>query len=251
MGKHSVYDQEGVGQNEADKDRQQHRDGFLHSAQVEQYERDDERDLGGKLVRLKAERKQRKQRVDAARDRNRNGEHVIENQRCPRGEARVRADQPRGDAVAPSARGKQLDDLVVGKRDDEHGRRRGECEVKPQLGVLAQRAKRLFGAIAGGGNPVCSQAHPGEKSDKGDMPSCLRIQGIEWLAEQPPAQIRKLAHERARVALPEAMAFSRRRENTVISFAACRSPFPCATSMPLRYVASASSTRPWAASAFP
>src|SRR6266853_901911 len=118
MGQHSVDDQEGVRENEAEKDRQQHRDGFLYSAQVEQYERDDERDFGRKLVRLEPERKQREQRVDAARDRNRNGEYVIEDERRTRGEASVRADQPRGDAIATPACGKELDDLVVGERDD-------------------------------------------------------------------------------------------------------------------------------------
>ncbi len=118
--------------------------------------RHDERNLGRKLVRLEADRKQREQRIDTARYRNRNGEHVIENERGTRNEARVRADQPRRDPVAASARGKQLDDLVIGERDDEHRRRGGEREVKAQIRVLAQRAKRLLGAVAGGGYPVRS-----------------------------------------------------------------------------------------------
>jgi hypothetical protein len=42
-----------------------------------------EPNLGRKLVRLEAERKERKQSIDAARYRNRNGEHVIDNERGP------------------------------------------------------------------------------------------------------------------------------------------------------------------------
>src|SRR5262249_34003609 len=51
--------------------------------------------------------------------------------------------------------------------------------------------------------------------------------------------------------LRDAMLFSRRRANTAISFAACLSPFFSATSIPLRYDARASSSRPLSASAFP
>ena len=137
MGEHAVHDQERVRENETDKDRQQDRDRFPHPTQVEQHEPHDERDFGCKLVWLEGERKQREQGIDPARDRNRDGEHVIENERGARDEARIGADQARGDPVAAPARGKQLDDLVVGERDDEHGRRRGEREVQPQIGVLA------------------------------------------------------------------------------------------------------------------
>src|SRR5713226_10041995 len=84
-----------------------------------------------------------------------------------------------------------------------------------------------------------------------DMPSRLLVQGIERLAEQLLAQIRKRAHELPPLALPDARPFSRRRANTVISLAACLSPFFSATSMPLRYAASASSVRPLSASARP
>ena len=62
----------------------------------------------------------------------------------------------------------------------------------------------------------------------------LLVHGIERLAEQLPAQIQKRAHERRPPAPPDARLFSRRRANTVISLAACLSPFFSATSMPLR-----------------
>ena len=231
---HAVDDQEGVGEDETEKDRQQHGDRLLHPAQVEQHERGDERDLGGELVGLEAERKQREERIDAARDRDRNREYVVENQRGARSQARVRADQARGDPIAASARGKKLDHLVVGERDDEHRHRGGEREVQAELGVLAQGPKRLFGAVAGRRDSVRAEAHPGEKGDQRDVPSRLLVQGIERLAEQLLAQIRKHAHERPPLVPRDARPFSRRRANTVISLAACLSPFFPATSIPLR-----------------
>ncbi len=93
MGEYAVDDEKRVGENKAQEDREQYDDGFLHPAQVEQDERDDEADLGGKLVRLEADRKQREERIDAARDRDRDGEHVVEDERGAGNQARVWTDQ--------------------------------------------------------------------------------------------------------------------------------------------------------------
>ena len=232
LGEHAVDDQESVGQHEPEKYRQQDGDHLLYPAQVEHHEHHDQHHLGRELVGLPVERQQREKRVDAARDGDGDGEHVVDDERRAGGQARVGTDQPRGDAVAAASGREELDDLVVGKRDDEHGRRGGEREVQPHLRVLAQRAERLLRPVARGGDSVSAQPHPGEESGEGDMPPGLGVQGIERSAEEPAAQVQKGAHEAARPR--DAMLFSRRRANTVISFAACLSPFFSATSIPLR-----------------
>ena len=59
------------------------------------------------------------------------------------------------------------------------------------------------------------------------------------------------SHRGVRVSSLEALHVSSRRANTRISFSACLSPRLPATSMPVRYAASASSLRPAATSALP
>src|SRR5882672_185839 len=95
------------------------------------------------------------------------------------------------------------------------------------------------------------QAHPGEESDERDVAPRFSVQGIERPAKQLSTEIREDAHEAAPASLRDAMVLSRRRANTPISLAACLSPFPSATSIPLRNAASASSSRRLLASAFP
>src|SRR5205823_10460952 len=109
---HPVADQDHVGEEEAEKNRQQDFYGFLHAAQVQVQQQPDQHELGGELEFLGAERQQAEDRVDPARDRDRDREHVIDDQRRPGHEPGVGADQAGRDLVAAAARRKQLDDLI-------------------------------------------------------------------------------------------------------------------------------------------
>ena len=80
-----------------------------------------------------------------------------------------RADQAGGDAVTAAAGGEQLDDLVVGERDDEHGRRGRERQVEAQMRVHTQRTEGFFGAVRRRRQTVRPEADPGEKGDQGDV----------------------------------------------------------------------------------
>ena len=167
---------------------------FLHAAQVEHDQRDDQRAFGDQLVRLEAERQQAEQRIHAAGDRDRDGEHVVDDQRRAGGQAGVGPEQAGRDPIAAAAGRKQLDDLVVGKRDDEHRRRGGDRQVQAELGVLAERPERLLRAVAGRGDAVGAQPHPGEKRDQRDVVPGLLVERVERLATQGPASVVEERH---------------------------------------------------------
>ena len=110
MGAEGVADDEGVRQHERDKDRHPGQHGLLRAAQVQQRQQADPGDLDGQLVVQAAGRQQAEERVRAARDRERDGQHVIYQQRGARydpqaGESSLLATK------SAAARREQLDDL--------------------------------------------------------------------------------------------------------------------------------------------
>ena len=67
--------------------------------------------------------------VAARRDRGRDGEHVVDEQRAAADDAEARAQQLGGDDVAAAARGEVLDDAGVRVGDDEDGERGAERQT--------------------------------------------------------------------------------------------------------------------------
>ena len=184
----AVGDEQHVRHHEADENRQQYLDGLLHAAQVEKGERDDEHDLGGELVGLEAKRQQRVERVHAAGDGDRDREHVIEDERRAGGDPGMGPEQPGCDAIAAPAGGKQLDDLVVGERDDENRQRRGERKIQPEMRVLAQGAEGFLRSVAGGGDAVGTKADPGEKRHQRDVVARFLVQRVQRRPKKLVAQ---------------------------------------------------------------
>jgi hypothetical protein len=66
--------------------------------------------------------------VAARRDRRRDREHVVDEERRAADDAEPRAEELRGDDVPAAARREVLDDARVGVRDDEDGERRADRE---------------------------------------------------------------------------------------------------------------------------
>jgi hypothetical protein len=188
VGIETVADQEYVDHDERQENRQQDLDRFLHAAQVEHQQYGGHEHAEGDFPLVEPDGEQAEKRVRSGRDGDRDGQHVIHDQRRPGHEPRVRADQARRDLVAAAAVGKELDHLVVGERDDEYRHRDGEGEVEPEVLVGAQGEIGFLGAVARRGQPVGAEAHPREERDQGDAVAGTGIERVTRLADQYFAQ---------------------------------------------------------------
>jgi hypothetical protein len=88
-------DHDGMAEKEAEKDR--HR--FPHAAQVEHQKQRHHGDLDAELQVLNVAREKAEHRIDAARDRNRNGQHIVDDQRRAGDQTGVGTDQVGGDRI--------------------------------------------------------------------------------------------------------------------------------------------------------
>src|SRR6202011_4443461 len=73
----------------------------------------------------------------------------------------------------------ELDDLVVADGDDKDRERGGGRHVQGEMGMLAEREKRLLRTITGGGQAVGAEPYPGKKGNQDYMlagPVAERIQ---------------------------------------------------------------------------
>ena len=129
----AVRDQREMSETEADEDRREQADRFTHAAQVQVDQQHDDGDGRLELDDLVHRRQQAEQGVNAARSRDGDREHVVDDQRRSRDEARVGADELGRHLVTAATVRKQLDDLVVGQRDHEHGERGCDREVEREL----------------------------------------------------------------------------------------------------------------------
>ncbi len=192
----AIHDQPEMQDHEGQEDRHQHQDRFLHAAEIEARHHDHDRQLGCQLEGLRLDRQQAEERVDAAGQRGRDGEHVVDQQRRARHQSGARPQQGRGHAVAAAAGGEQLDDLVVADRDDEYraGGGKGKEECQRRVGAKGQEC--LLGPVARGGKPVGAQPHPGQHRHHGDRVAGFRRERVERLAGQVPPPLRQCRHVR-------------------------------------------------------
>jgi hypothetical protein len=93
-----------MGDDEAEKDRQQDRDRLPHAAQV-QIDKQQQPQRGPQFEALRSDRKQAEDGVGAARDGDRDGEYVIDDQGRAGDQPRIRADQTGRDLVAAAPEG--------------------------------------------------------------------------------------------------------------------------------------------------
>lgn len=143
----AVHDQHEVRGDEAEEDRQQDLDRLLQPAQIHHDQQADEKRFGPEFIRLEAERQERRERIDAGRDRDRDGEHIVEDQGAAGHETQIRPDELGGHAVAAAPGREQLDHLVVGERDDEHRDGGGDGHVQAEVRMRAERAKGFFRTV--------------------------------------------------------------------------------------------------------
>ena len=169
MAQDAVADQERVGDEEPEKNGQQDADRLLHAAHVHHQQHNDQHQLGSELEIACRGRQQAEQGIDATGNRYRDSEDIVDNQRRAGDQSRARADETARYAIPAAAGRKQLDDLVVRERNNEHRRRGRERHVEPEVGVLAQRLERLFRTVGRGGKSVCAQTDPGDKSRQRDV----------------------------------------------------------------------------------
>ena len=103
-----------------------------------------------------------------------------------RHEARGLAEEVRRDEVAASPRREELDELGVGRRDQDDRERGRDREEDREMRVVPEREERLFRAVRRGRETVRSEAHPREEGHERKLVEYLRIEGIPALAEEDP-----------------------------------------------------------------
>src|SRR6195256_4139504 len=106
----------------------------------------------------------------------------------PAHHARARTDQARGDDVPPASEGKMLDDLGVGRRDDQDGQAGREGEEDGQVLVIAEVLERLLGAVGAGRQPVRAQSHPGEEGRQRERVEEVRVLEVLGPTQQDPLE---------------------------------------------------------------
>jgi hypothetical protein len=159
---------------EPDENRREDPDRLAHAAQVEVDQHDDDGDRDLQLDDLMCRRQQAEERIHAARDRDGDRQNVIDDQRRPRNESRVRPYETGSDLVSAAAVRKQLDDLVVCERDHEHREGRGDRQIERKGAVCAERHVRLGRAIGRRRETVGADPDPSEESGESDVLSRLR-----------------------------------------------------------------------------
>ncbi len=142
--------------------------------------------MNHELVGEPRRRKEAEDGVRPRRHRDRDRQHVVDDERRARDHPRSLPEELRRDDVPAAAGGERLDDLRVAPGDDEDGEHRGRRDEEGQDGVPPEGEVRLFRAVRGGGDPVRTQPHPGEEGDQGDVVEDLRVEQIAGSAQQEP-----------------------------------------------------------------
>ncbi len=123
-------------QHKAEEDRQQHFDRLLHATQIQHDEHNNHKCFGPKFVLMKSERQKRRQSIDSGGDRNRDCQHIVDDQCATGNQPHIRSDQLGGDTIAATAGWKQLDDLVICQCDDEHGDCGRDRHVQAEMRIV-------------------------------------------------------------------------------------------------------------------
>ncbi len=185
----AAHHEDRVREQEQAEDGRQDRHRLLHAAQVHDDQQHDDADLGLDLPRRRAGGQHAEHLVRAAGDRHRDRQHIVDEQRGAGDEADLGAEQLRRHDVAAAAERKPLDDLRIRHRDDEHRERRRQRQRHRQVGVRAERAERLVGAVRRRRQPVRAQADPGQQGDERDRVIRVRVADVAWRAEQAVAPV--------------------------------------------------------------
>src|SRR5207302_3587826 len=157
---------------------------FLHTRKIQEDEEAYGRELYEQLDRQHAEnysarprgREETENRVACRRNRNRDREHVVHDQRRPRYDAGLLAKEPRRNDVTAATERKLFDDPAIGVGDDEDGERRRQCQADRQIGMRSESLKCLFGPVRGRRQAVGSEADPREQRNERDFVEDFRLE---------------------------------------------------------------------------
>ena len=136
-----------MGNHERQEDRGQNRDRLLHSAEIQQGQHADGGRRHRELPSLPRGRQEAEHRIHAGGDGNRDGEHVVDDERRARHDPRGPAEQSRGHDVATATEREVLDDPAVGVGDDEDGERDGARHRDGEVPVRAERLEGFLGPV--------------------------------------------------------------------------------------------------------
>ena len=173
------------------EDRRDRRDGLLDAAQVQDEEDAEARRSANRSFQLRSREsaEEAADRVGARRERDRDREHVVDEQRGAGQDSDRLAEQLARDRVAAAARGELLDDAAVARADDEDRDRGREREEDGEADVLAERLERLLGAVGARREPVGAEPDPREDRDERDLVEGAGIAGILRRADEDPRDL--------------------------------------------------------------
>ena len=178
-----VSDDEGMRQHEDHEDRHPRQHRLLRPAQVQQGQYADPAGFHQELIMQQPGRQHAEQGIRAAGHRNRDRQHVVNQQRAARYHPHPRREQLAGNQVTAAARREQLDDLRIAGADDEYRHDRRRRHDQAQVYVPIQRLEGLFRPVARRGQPVRPEPHPGEKGDERELVEYPLIGNVAGLAD--------------------------------------------------------------------
>ena len=185
VGRYAEADRDHVHGNEQQENRQQKYHRLPYPTQVQENQRQDEEHFGNDLVGLEPARQKTEQRVRAAGDRDRNGQHVIDHQRRTGEQAGLGPQKLGRDQITAAASGEQLDDLRIACRNDKDRHGHQHRERKGKIEMFTEREKGFFGTVGRRTQAVRAEPDPGEKGDQRNLMEDVGIERIFRLAEEP------------------------------------------------------------------
>ncbi|MDB5780125.1 MAG: hypothetical protein JWQ50_40 [Caballeronia mineralivorans] len=75
---YAIDDQSKMEHDKTEKNQQQHEDRLLHAAEIQPGHQDDQRQFGGEFECLRADGQQAEKRIDTARKRRRDCQHIVD-----------------------------------------------------------------------------------------------------------------------------------------------------------------------------
>jgi hypothetical protein len=133
-------------------------------------------------------RDEAEERVASRRDRHRDGQHVVDDQRAARDDAGPLAQQLGRDHVAAAAMRELLDNAAVRGGDDHNRQRHRHGNAERQVRVRAERLERLLRTVGRRREAVRAQAHPGQERDQRERVEDALFLYVARRAKDGPAQ---------------------------------------------------------------
>ncbi len=179
---------------EDEEDRREDRHGFLHAAEVQDDQEDEDDDLDRQLVAGHRRREEVPDLVAAGRDGHRDREDVVDEERAARDDAGPLSEELRRHEVAASPAREVLDEVRVGERNDAH-RDGGHRDQDDREGaMLPERAERLVRTVRGRREAVGSQPDPREERDEREPVEDVRVLDVARLPEENAGELAWFGH---------------------------------------------------------